>query len=74
MDDPLEGDQLFSQVLLPEDFELEPLTTNTVIVNDGSGSTSETYAELTCADARPSSQRFGPFVTESHKSAGHYSL
>ena len=75
LDDLTEVDQLFSQVPLPEDFELEPVATmvpgSTDAMVPGStdamvpGSTDATDQTHVIADAGPSNQRFGPLVGES---------
>ena len=57
-----EVDQLFSQVLLPKDFEFEP---SAAIVDEAPDSTGEKCLDRTLADAGPSGERFGPLVSES---------
>ena len=59
LDDLPEVDPLFSQVPLPEDFELEPVATMVT------GSTDATDQTHVIADTGPSNQRFGPLVSES---------
>ena len=62
MDELPEVDKLFSQVPLPEDFELQPAATS--IVSGEPSWTSETHQALTTANAQPSGQRFGPIMAE----------